>query len=157
MPAMPAEPAETQHARAHLPAVGVIAVGGGVGSVLRYGLGRALPAAPGAFPVATLVTNLIGSLLLGALIVAVTEVWRPHRLVRHALGTGVLGGLTTFSTFVIETRTLANAGALAYVGATVVGSIVMAGVGMSAVRRFKPRLHPALIHEAVDPYDPDLP
>ena len=45
-------------------AIGVIAVGGGIGSVLRYLLARALPHAPEEFPTATLVTNLVGALLL---------------------------------------------------------------------------------------------
>lgn len=142
---------------AQLPAVVVISLGGGIGSVLRYGLGRAVPTGAGGFPIATLVTNLLGSVLLGALIIAVTEVWRPHRLVRPALGTGLLGGFTTFSTFAVELRGLSSTVALGYLMATVVGGIVAAAAGMAAVRRIEPRLHPAPEHEAVDPYDPDLP
>jgi len=95
--------------------------------------------------------------LLGALIIAVSEVWRPHRLVRPALGTGLLGGFTTFSTFAVEMRGLALPVALAYVLTTVVGGLVLAAAGMAAVRRIEPRLHPALQHELVDPFDPELP
>jgi CrcB protein len=137
--------------------LGVIAVGGGIGSVLRYGLARALPAAAGDFSVATLVTNLLGSLLLGALVVAVTEVWRPHRLLRPALGTGLLGGFTTFSTFAVEVRGIALPVAVAYLAATVVGGLALAAAGMGAVRRIEPRLRAAPAHEFVDPFDPDLP
>lgn len=154
---MPAERAAADILRAHLPAIGVIAIGGGTGSVLRYVLARGLAAPAHDFPVATLVTNLLGSLLLGALVVAVTEVWRPHRLLRPALGTGLLGGFTTFSTFALEVRGLATPVSLAYVAASVVGGVVLAAAGMSAVRRIEPRLHPATEHEAVDPFDPDLP
>jgi fluoride exporter len=154
---MPAEPIEADTVRAHLPGVGVIAVGGGIGSVLRYGLERAVPSAAGSFPVATLVINLLGSLLLGALVVAVTEVWRPHRLLRPALGTGLLGGFTTFSTFAVEVRALALPVAAAYLAATVAGGLVLAAAGMTGVRRLEPRLQLAGEHEHLDPFDPDLP
>jgi fluoride exporter len=143
--------------RPYLPTVGVIAVGGGTGSVLRYELTRAVHPAGNGFPIATLGINLLGSLLLGALIVAVTEVWRPHRLARPALGTGLLGGFTTFSTFAVEIRSLAAPVALSYLIASVVGGIVLAAVGMAAVRRLEPRLRQVSEHEDVDPYDPDLP
>ena len=143
--------------RAHLPAVGVIALGGGIGSMLRYLLSRALPRAGDAFPLATLITNLVGSFLLGALVVAVLEIWRPHRLVRPALGTGVLGGFTTFSTFAVEVRSLPLPVALGYLVASVVGGVVLAAVGMGTVRSLEPHLHPAAEHEHLDPYDPDLP
>ena len=149
---MPAGPVKRQ-----LPVVGVIALGGGIGSVLRDGLALALPTGAGDFPVATLVTNLLGSLLLGALVVAVTEVWRPHRLLRPALGTGLLGGFTTFSTLAVEVRALALPAATACLAATVVGGLVLAAAGMEAVRRLEPRLRPAAEHEFVDPFDPDLP
>jgi CrcB protein len=52
--------------------------------------------------------NLVGSLLLGMLEVAVTEIWRPHPLLRPALVAGVLGGFTTFSTFAVEAVELAQ-------------------------------------------------
>lgn len=125
--------------------------------MLRYGLARALPSAAGDFPVATLVTNLLGSLLLGALVVAVTEVWRPNRLVRPALGTGLLGGFTTFSTFAVEVRGLGLAVSAAYLAATVVGGLALAAAAMATVRRLEPRLRSAPTHGFVDPFDPDLP
>jgi fluoride exporter len=103
------------------PVVAVVALGGGLGSVARYGLSRLITAAPDGFPLATLVTNLVGALLLGILVVAVTEVWQPHRLVRPALGTGVLGGFTTFSTFAVDARGLSVGVAAGYVAATLVG------------------------------------
>jgi len=137
--------------------VGVIALGGGLGSVLRYAVGRTVPTGAGGFPVATLVINLVGSFLLGALVIAVTEVWRPHRLVRPALGTGLLAGFTTFSSFAVELRALPQPVALGYLLASVVGGIVLAAAGMSAVRWLEPRLALAPEHGTVDPLDPDLP
>jgi fluoride exporter len=151
------EPPPVDTLRAHLPALGVIAVGGGIGSVLRYLLARALPRATDAFPTATLVTNLLGALLLGALVVAVTEVWRPHPLVRPALGTGLLGGFTTFSTFAVEVRSLPRPDALLYLAVSVVGGVALAAAGMWAVRSLEPHLRLATEHELVDPYDPELP
>src|SRR5690348_3940267 len=99
--------ASTHQASASRPEPAVLAVvvlGGAVGSVLRYAISRAVHSPADGFPVATLLINLSGSLLLGALIVAVTEIWRPHHLLRPLLGTGVLGGYTTFSTFALEVR-----------------------------------------------------
>lgn len=142
-------------------AVAVISVGGGLGSVARYGVGRLWPVPAGSFPVSTLAINVLGSLLLGMLVVAVTEVWRPHRLIRPALGTGVLGGFTTFSTFAAEDRALLGDGRLAtaagYLAASVIIGVLAAAAGMTLVRRLEPRLRIATSHELVDPIDPELP
>jgi len=138
------------------PAVlGVIAFGGGCGSVLRWVVSHAWRGS--AFPAATLLINLVGSLLLGALAVAVTEIWRPHRLLRPALGTGVLGGFTTFSTFALESTNRAAGVGSAYVAASLAGGVLCAALGMAAVRRLEPRFRLADEHEALDPFDPDLP
>ena len=144
------------------PAVlGVIAVGGGLGSLARYGIERLWPIHPAHFPYATLGINLLGSFLLGMLVVAVTDIWRPHRLLRPALGTGVLGGFTTFSTFAVELRGLGAdhelATAFGYLAASVVGGLIAALAGMSLVRALAPRMRIALTHEAVDPFDPEQP
>jgi CrcB protein len=83
--------------------IAAVAVGGAVGAVARYGLATALPTTPGAFPWTTLLINLTGCALIGAL--AGSRFGR-HTLLRPLLGTGVLGGYTTFSTYAVETRTL---------------------------------------------------
>jgi CrcB protein len=129
----------------------VIAAGGGAGSVLRYVLSRAIVAKPGGFPVATLVTNLSGALLLGVLIAAVTA--RPvHPLLRPALGTGLLGGYTTFSTFALEVRGMATGTAAGYLAASLAGGLALAAAGESTTRRLlrATPYHPVSI-------DPDLP
>ena len=133
--------------------VAVIALGGGVGSVLRYEMGKAVHPAHDGFPTATLSINLLGALLLGALVVAVTEVWGVHPLVRPMLGTGVLGGFTTFSTFAVETRSVGAGVATAYVLASLAGGVLLAGAGMQLTRRFAR----AGQHGIADPIDPDLP
>jgi CrcB protein len=135
----------------------VIAAGGGSGSVARYLLGRLWPDAGHQLPWTTLTINLTGSLLLGMLVVAVTEVWRPHRLVRPLLGTGVLGGYTTFSTFAVQARALPAPELLAYLALSVLGGVLAAALGMGLVRKAEPRLRVASVHELVDPTDPELP
>lgn len=139
----------------------VIAVGGGLGTLARYGVERLWPVAPSGFPYSTLAINLLGSFLLGMLVVAVTDIWRPHRLLRPALGTGVLGGFTTFSTFAVELRGLGAAHELAtacgYLAASVVGGLMTALAGMSLVRQLAPKMRIAPTHEALDPFDPEQP
>jgi CrcB protein len=131
----------------------VIAVGGAVGSVLRYGLERAITPPHNGFPVATLLINLLGSLLLGALVVAVTEVWVAHPLLRPALGTGLLGGFTTFSSFAVEVRGSSAGVAWSYLCASLAGGVALAALGMWMVRTAFPRRVAVPTH----PIDPDLP
>jgi CrcB protein len=138
-------------------AVAVIALGGGLGSVARYGVSRAWPAGHETVPWATLSINVLGSLLLGMLVVAVTEIWRPHRLIRPMLGTGVLGGYTTFSTFAVEARGLSAQTAALYIALSVIGGVAAAVAGMTVIRQLEPRFQIAASHEHVDEIDPDLP
>lgn len=132
------QPAE-RATRAFDPAIlAAIAVGGVLGAEARYALGRALPHAAGTLPVSTAVINLSGSLALGALMVVLTELITPHRLVRPLLGVGVLGGYTTFSTAMVDVQQLLRAGrpllGLAYLVGTAVGALLAAAVGMALVR-----------------------
>lgn len=114
----------------------VIAAGGGVGSLLRYGVSVWLPQR-GAIPWQTLAVNVIGCFCIGVLMVCVTEVWAAHRLVRPFLGIGVLGWFTTFSTFAVEVRRLLETGrtaaAFGYLGGSVVASLgaVVVGAGLT--------------------------
>jgi protein CrcB len=66
--------------------------------------------------------NISGCLLIGVLMVVITELVTPHRLVRPFLGVGVLGGYTTFSTATVDALTLVDASrpgaALGYLVAT---------------------------------------
>jgi CrcB protein len=92
--------------------LGVVAVGGALGALGRYGLAVALPHRPGTVPWSTFLTNITGCLLIGVLMVLVTEVWAAHRLLRPFLGTGILGGYTTFSTYAVEVQQLVTSGAV---------------------------------------------
>lgn len=77
-----------------------VAVGGLIGTELRYGAGLAFPEAAGTIPWTTLVINVVGSFVLAAL----TTVWiaRPKTAfwLRAGLGPGLLGSFTTFSAVV---------------------------------------------------------
>ena len=82
---------------------------GGAAAVLRYLTGRLLPVRPGRIPVGVLLVNVAGSLLGGAVIgLAERLVVSPDLQV--ILLTGVCGGLTTFSTWSVETLELAASG-----------------------------------------------
>jgi CrcB protein len=114
-----------------------VALGGGIGACARYELALAFAApVPPAFPTVTLTINLAGSLLLGALLTLILEVWPPTRYVRPFAAIGLLGGFTTFSTFVVETDRLTAAGdalpALAYVAVSLLGGIACCVLGAAA-------------------------
>ena len=96
-------------------------------------------ALPESFPWGTFIVNVLGSALLGA--IAATAVMEPPRLSAEArllLGTGVMGGFTTYSTFNAEVLRALQAGAVAkaalYLAATVVLCLLGAWAGWSAVR-----------------------
>ena len=106
----------------------VIAAGGALGSLARWGVSLALPHLVGATPWSTVAVNIVGSALLGVLIVVLSEQWPDHRYARPFLGVGVLGGFTTFSTFVLDAHDLAVGGhltgAAAYLVVTLVGGLL---------------------------------
>ena len=119
--------------------LGAVAAGGALGSLVRWGLGLSFPPGPTGFPWATFSINVSGCLLIGALMVAVTDVWPGRRLVRPFLGVGVLGGYTTFSTYVVDIGRLLAGGApvtaLAYLVATVVAALAATYAGTALTRR----------------------
>jgi CrcB protein len=117
-----------------------IAAGGAVGSVARYGamiwLGRWLGTG---FPYGTLAVNVVGGLVMGALIEAMALAWSPSETMRAFLTVGILGGFTTFSTFSLDAWYLIQRGDVAlgalYIGASVVLSIggLVAGLYLTRV------------------------
>ncbi|VTR77826.1 fluoride efflux transporter FluC [Cellulomonas hominis] len=118
----------------------LVAVGGAAGSLGRYGLAQALPVQHG-WPLGTLTANLVGAFLLGALLEALGRRGpeTPGVLrVRLALGTGLLGGFTTFSALALETERLLAAGALGtglgYAAVSVVGGVLCAAAGGPGAR-----------------------
>jgi CrcB protein len=104
----------------------VISLGGAIGSLARWALSEAWPHPPSAFPWATAVTNVSGCFAIGVLMVLALEVWPPSRYLRPFVGVGLLGGYTTFSTAMLETRSLATAGRPALAAGYAVGSVLAA-------------------------------
>lgn len=107
----------------HAQVIGAVAVGGALGACARYGLSLAFPdPADGAgFPWTVFVINVVGCLLLAAL-PAVPAV-RRRVLLPPLLGTGVLGGFTTLSTYAEQTRALLAAGNAGLAAAYVLGTL----------------------------------
>ncbi|MEV4627609.1 fluoride efflux transporter CrcB [Micromonospora sp. NPDC049523] len=120
----------------------VVAAGGALGAAARYGVATAWPTPSGHFPWTTLIINLTGCALLGILMAYVTGRIAPHRLVRPFLGTGVLGGYTTFSTYAVETRGLLAADrpllACGYVLGTLAGALTAVWLGGRLLSRIRP-------------------
>ena len=120
----------------------LVAAGGCAGTLVRAGLERAWPASPGHLPVTTLALNIVGALALGLLLGALGE-GRPR--LRLALGTGVLGGLTTHSTFILESHRLLTPGGdgghpvlgTAYLVGSMVAGLVAAGLGLWLADRLR--------------------
>jgi fluoride exporter len=116
----------------------VISAGGVLGALARYGLTVAFPPVPGHFPWTTFGINVTGCLLIGVLMVLVTDLWAGRRLLRPFLGVGVLGGYTTFSTYAVDIRGLVQNGAplvaAVYLVGTVVAAICAVFAGVAATR-----------------------
>ena len=115
-----------------------IAAGGAMGALARYGMSGAIYAVMGArLPWGTLFVNLLGCFLLGALVeISRLSAWVSADT-RLALGIGLLGSFTTFSTFGVETFRAIEAGswtaAVWNVVLNVVGGLlfVILGVGLA--------------------------
>jgi fluoride exporter len=114
--------------------VGWVFLGGGIGSALRYGVGRATLAWFGPnFPVGTLAVNVAGCLLMGML---------AEWLALHDTGTspattlflttGFLGGFTTFSAFALDTAALWQRGDAASAALYVLASLLLSVGGLFA-------------------------
>jgi CrcB protein len=118
--------------------LGAVSAGGALGALARYGLGEAFGHAPGGWPWTTLGINVTGCLLVGVLMVLITERWPGRRLARPFLGVGVLGGFTTFSTYVVDTQQLLASGAartaLLYLLGTLLAAMVAVYVGSAVTR-----------------------
>ena len=116
-----------------------VASGGAIGALGRFWLGNIVEQwQRGSFPFATMLINVSGSFVLGLLSASVfAQTSFPHWL-RLAIGVGVLGAFTTFSTFSVETVRLFAAGqswqALANVGGNLFGCLIGAALGFWCAR-----------------------
>jgi CrcB protein len=102
-------------------------IAGALGATLRYGITRAFRASPARLPWAVLLANILGSLIAG-IAVGVTY-FEPDGALRLIALSGFAGGLTTFSTFGVETVQLA----IERRWRTVIGSVLGNVIGGLAV------------------------
>jgi CrcB protein len=117
----------------------LVSLGGALGTAARYLLSLWLLRALGpAFPYGTLAVNVIGSFLLGVIMQAGLDTNLLSPTTRAVLGTGVMGGFTTYSTFNYETLQYLQEGAWAMAGLNVAATLLVclaAGVlGMALAR-----------------------
>ncbi|HJP76400.1 MAG TPA: fluoride efflux transporter CrcB [Pseudonocardiaceae bacterium] len=116
-----------------------IFVGGAAGTGARALLSVAIPASPVSWPWPTFIVNLVGSFLLGYFVTRLQERLPLSSYRRPLLGTGLCGGLTTFSTMQVEILKMldhhAYLLAAGYTIASVVGGFLMIYVSTMLVRR----------------------
>ncbi len=118
-----------------------IALGGAAGTLARYGLSNWCHQTLGlGFPYGTLAVNVAGSFLLGVVLQVGLTTGQLSPTLRLALGTGVMGGFTTYSTFNYETLKLLEERsygvALLNVTVTLLGCLVAGVLGITLARRF---------------------
>jgi CrcB protein len=102
-----------------------VALGGAIGSALRFLLGVGVgKVAGGAFPLGVITVNIIGSFAIGLFVVFAAKTLNTH--LGPFLMTGLLGGFTTFSAFSLEAVTLFERGQ-----ATTAALYVLLSVGLS--------------------------
>ncbi len=103
-----------------------VALGGAIGASLRYlsGVAAIRLIGPG-FPWATVFVNIVGSAIMGAIVVILAHKGMTKEL-QPFLMTGILGGFTTFSAFSLDTLALFERGQTVQAAAYVVGTVVLA-------------------------------
>ncbi|GAP57560.1 MULTISPECIES: CrcB family protein [Arthrobacter] len=133
-----AQPDRQPHRPLHLHGrfVLLVAAGGILGALSRYGFGMALPA-PGAWPLPTLLINLSGALALGWLLEALARSGPDaglRRIARLGIGSGFLGAYTTYSTLALDSVHLFGAGrgmdAMWYLAASLLGGVAATTLGI---------------------------
>jgi CrcB protein len=116
-----------------------IFAGGFLGAVARAELAQALPYETGQWPWATFIVNIAGALLLGYSTTRLQERLPLSAYRRPFLGTGLCGGLTTFSTMQLELLRMLDddrvALALGYAAASIIGGFLAVAVATNLVRR----------------------
>lgn len=120
-----------------------VGIGGAIGAMLRYlVMGRIGHWLGINFPYGTLTVNILGSFIMGVLIVLFARMASVPQNIQALVTVGVLGGFTTFSTFSLDVATLLERGdyspALLYILASVMGSIGAIFLGLIIARQVFP-------------------
>jgi len=113
--------------------------GGAAGTALRAALGKALPHAATSWPWATFAVNIAAAFLLGYVVTRLQERLPPSNYPRPLLGTGVCGGLSTFSTMQVELLSMIDAHAyglaVGYAAASLAAGYAALHLASALVRR----------------------
>lgn len=120
----------------------LVGAGGCLGTLVRALLEAAFGADRGHLPLMTLTINLAGSVVLGMLLEGLARTGEDaglRKALRLGVGTGVIGGFTTYSTFAVETDRLLGGGSpvlgLVYAVVSVSAGLLCAVAGILAARR----------------------
>lgn len=116
-----------------------ISAGGAIGALMRHYLAHYVTQLAGSgFPWGILAVNVIGSFIMGVLVDVFALAWSASQEMRALLTVGILGSLTTFSTFALNTVDLMNRGeaikAGLYVSVSVAASVGALMAGMALAR-----------------------
>ena len=110
-----------------------VILGGALGSAMRYLLSGVIAERVGdSFPFGTLAVNILGSIAIGffATLTGTEGRWLVPPAARVFFMTGICGGFTTFSSFSLQTLTLARDAEWLYAGLNVLGSVVLCLLGV---------------------------
>jgi CrcB protein len=118
----------------HVSVIAAVAIGGAAGAVLRYALTVAFPDSATGFPWTIFAINVLGSFVLALL--PHFRVVRRQPLLPPLLGTGVLGGFTTLSTYAEQARALVRSGHVGTATAYVVGTLAVCVAAVVVADRF---------------------
>ncbi len=128
----------------------LVGLGSMVGTLIRASIEQGFAGAAATWPWPTFVINVAGSVVLGGLLEALGRLgqdtgWR--RVVRLGGGTGVIGGFTTYSTYVLEIDQLARSGelllAVLYAAVSLVTGVVAAAIGLAVASALIDRRSPS--------------
>jgi CrcB protein len=112
--------------------VALVALGGGTGSLLRWGVGKLFPSSGrGGIPWSTVFINITGAFAIGYLSVLFSVEWhdRYGSFLKSAVLTGLLGGYTTFSTMELDAAKISRVG---FAGKAALYLVVQVAVGVAA-------------------------
>lgn len=118
----------------------LVGAGGAIGTLIRYGVGRAMAAKSKPSHYGTLIVNIVGSFAMGLLLGFGWE--RDHDAVYAFAAVGMLGGLTTYSTLNVQKASMLRDGArrplAIYLAATYVGGFAATAAGFLLARLVMP-------------------
>ena len=112
-------------------------IGGCLGTAARYWVSLQFPASVSGWPIATFIVNLLGAFILGFLLEGLARLGPDdgvRRIARLSIGTGFMGGFTTYSTMSVDINILLRGSHVAlaawYAGTSLAGGIICSAIGI---------------------------